>query len=271
MSRSRGGSPEADSEYRDFWTGVGGSFPDLGGAPSTAIYFEDERRLFHEHLEPLSGAKILKTDLWDEAKNTRILRWAAERGARCTGIDISTPIALGARAGFTARSVRLLGVVADVRDIPCRDGSFDAVYSMGTVEHFDDSAAAVREIYRVLRPGGRAVIGVPNRRDPFLRPALAWALQRCGLYGYGYEKSFTRRGLRELCRQAGFDVRHETGILFMPGWLRMLDLAFWAWCRPLTRLTGAALQPFVRLSRRFPSLHRHGYLIAAVVVRPAES
>ncbi len=260
-------NPEA-AAYRDFWTGVGDSFPDLGGAFSTTIYREDERRLFREHLEPLAGARILKTDLWDEAKNTRILRWAATRGARCAGIDISEPIARAARMGFDAASLHLSGVVADVRAIPYREGSFDAVYSMGTVEHFDDSAVAIREIYRVLKPGGRAIIGVPNRLDPFLRPLLAWVLQRLGLYDYGYERSFTRTGLRELCRGAGFEVHDETGILFMPGWLRMLDLACWVWLRPLARLTRLALEPFAALSRRFPGLRRHGYLIAAVAVRP---
>ena len=53
---------------------------------------------------------------------------------------------------------------------------------MGTVEHFDDTDGALREIFRVTRPGGVAVIGVPNRRDPFLRPLLVALLYRIGLY-----------------------------------------------------------------------------------------
>ena len=47
---------------------------------------------------------------------------------------------------------------------------------MGTIEHFDESDAAVREMWRVLKPGGRAVVGVPNRLDPFLRPLLVAAM-----------------------------------------------------------------------------------------------
>jgi SAM-dependent methyltransferase len=159
--------------------------------------------------------------------------------------------------------------VSDVRDLPFRDASFDAIYSMGTIEHFDETERAVAEIARVLKPGGRAIIGVPNRHDPFLRPLLAAALQATGLYAYGYEKSYSRRALRDMLKRAGFTVVAETAILFIPGWLRMLDLACHAWCRPLASVTGACIWPFVALDRHVPRLRRHGYLLATVVTKPA--
>ena len=258
-----------EAGYRRFWAEVGATFPDLADARSTTQYRNDEQWLLRTQLPPLGGLRVLKTDLWDEAKNTHILRWAAARRARAVGVDISLPIALDARRGFVADGQPLLAAQGDVRALPFRSGSVDAVYSMGTVEHFDDTEGAVREIYRVLRPGGRAIIGVPNRHDPFLRPLLVMLLYRLGLYGYGFEKSYSRRALRALLERAGFDVTAETGILFLPGWLRMLDLACHAWLRPLAGLTGLLCAPFDRLSRRFPRLRRHGYLIAAVGVRPA--
>ena len=172
---ARGASKQGDPAYRRFWHDVGDDFPDLGGAPSTAFYRDNEIRLLEGSLPPLTGLRILKTDLWDEAKNTRILQWAASRGARVFGVDVSAPIARDARRRFGSMPLR--GAVADVRALPFRDAVFDAVYSMGTVEHFDETEQAVCEIRRVLRPGGIAVIGVPNRHDPFLRPALAALLQ----------------------------------------------------------------------------------------------
>ena len=63
----------------DFWDGVGDRFPSLKGATSTGYYFECERLLLEDLAGNLGGLRILKTDLWDEAKNTEILRWAAER------------------------------------------------------------------------------------------------------------------------------------------------------------------------------------------------
>ncbi|HEY0664150.1 MAG TPA: class I SAM-dependent methyltransferase, partial [Thiobacillaceae bacterium] len=186
--------------YRDFWNGVGERFPDLQGAVSTEYYTENERRLFAEYFPPLEGLRILKTDLWDEAKNTRILAWASQQGAHAYGVDISGPTLTQARAAFAAapddRALR--ASLGDVRALPFLDGTFDAIYSMGTIEHFDETEQAVAEMARVLKPGGRAIIGVPNRHDPFLRPLFVTLLQAVGLYGYGYEKSYSRRALRRI-------------------------------------------------------------------------
>ena len=257
---------DTSERYRRFWADVGENFPDLQGARSTAYYRRDEERLFTEFFPELSGLRIMKTDLWDEAKNTRILRWAASRGAAAFGIDISPPIVAQARRNFG--ELRLTAPVSDIRSLPFRDHSFDAIYSMGTIEHFDESKLAVREMLRVLKPGGRAIIGVPNRWDPFLRPLLVALLYRLGLYGYGFEKSYSRKALRRMLEEAGFRVEGDSGILFIPGWLRMLDLACHTWMRPMSRITGALAAVFAALAARFPRLHRHGYLIAAVGVRP---
>ena len=256
--------------YRDFWARVGERFPDLAGAASTEYYSDNERRLFTEHFPPLDGLKILKTDLWDEAKNTRILAWASRQGACAYGVDISPPIIAQARSAFDLKpgGVPLRDSVGDVRDLPFRTGSFDAIYSMGTIEHFDETERAVEEIARVLKPGGRAIIGVPNRHDPFLRPLFVTTLQTIGLYGYGYEKSYSRRALKNMLEAAGLNVIAETAILFIPGWLRMLDLACHTWCRPLSGVTAALVRPFVFLDRHVPAVRRHGYLLATVVTKP---
>ncbi|MDX1502309.1 MAG: class I SAM-dependent methyltransferase [Thermoanaerobaculia bacterium] len=253
--------------YRRFWAAVGRDFPDLDGARSTRHYRRDEEWLLGRALPDLDGRRLLKTDLWDEAKNTRILSWLAGRGAACHGVDISPPIVGSARRELAMRGRRLSGVVADVRALPYRDGIFDAVYSMGTVEHFEETEHALTEIRRVLRPGGRAVIGVPNRFDPFARPLLVWLLHSLGLYGYGDEKCYSRRVLRRMLERAGLTVEWVDGILFLPGWLRMLDLACWTWARPLAKLTAVAVGFFDTLSRRWPRLRRHGYLLAALAVR----
>ncbi len=71
-----------------------------------------------------------------------------------------------------------------------------------------------------------------------------------------------------MLERAGFNVAAETAILFMPGGLRMLDLACHSWCRPLAALTGALVRPFVFLDRHVPAVRRHGYLLATVVTKP---
>lgn len=254
------------STYRSFWNATGTTFPSLKGAASTRYYFECERALLERFLPALEGRRLLKTDLWDEAKNTEILRWAATRGARPVGIDIALDIVREARAVLGPHRPAL--AVADVRAIPLADDSVDLVYSMGTIEHFPEYAVAVREIFRVLRPGGTAIVGVPNKLDPFLRPLMVHLMNRAGLYAYGMEKSFTPGQLRRLLQGAGFRVTGESGILFMPGWLRMADLWAHTRQRAVAGLTGRLVRPFAWLYRRVPALRRHGYLIACAAVKP---
>ena len=175
-------TPPAESDehaiYKQFWADTGAAFPILDGARSTEQYREDERWLFRQFLAPLEGRLILKTDLWDEAKNTRILAWAAAQGAKAVGVDLSPPIVHLARRHFEAQGLHLLSAVSDVRALPFATGSVDAIYSMGTIEHFDDTEGSVRELCRVLKPGGIAIVGVPNRWDPFLRPLMVALLYR---------------------------------------------------------------------------------------------
>ena len=260
-------SPDRDhSRYVSFWGDVGSTFPSLKGAKSTDYYFACARLLHEQFFPPLKDRRLLKTDLWDEAKNTEILRWAAEQGARPVGIDIAFDTVQQARD--ILKGHRPVCVVADVRALPFPDATFDLIYSMGTIEHFPDYEVAVRELSRVLRPGGSAIIGVPNKLDPFLRPLLVSLLQQLGLYAYGMEKSFTPKALHRFLESAGFRVTAQTGLLFMPGWLRMLDLLCHTRVPRLAPVTGWLVRPFAWLYRRVPLVRRHGYLIAAVVNKP---
>jgi SAM-dependent methyltransferase len=260
-------TPETSGQAASFWDEVGAHFPSLKGAVSTAYYFACERWLLETFLPKLRDLVLLKTDLWDEAKNTEILRWAADEGARPVGLGVSIDVVREARGVLATHRPRL--VVGDVRAMPIADASVDAVYSMGTIEHFEEYAVATREIFRVLRPGGVAVVGVPNKLDPFLRPLLVHVLNAGGLYGYGMEKSFTPTALRRLLEGAGFRVTAQTGILFIPGWLRMLELWLHARRSGLVRLTHGPIRLFAWLYRRVPAVRRHGYLTVCVAERPA--
>jgi SAM-dependent methyltransferase len=53
--------------------------------------------------------------------------------------------------------------VADMRELPFADGAFGAVLSVQSLEHVPDGAAVLREVRRVLAPGGVAVFITPNR------------------------------------------------------------------------------------------------------------
>ena len=76
------------------------------------------------------------------------------------GLDLSAPMIEHATAA--ARSAgcedRVTFVATDAGDMPFPDGSFDLVVSSMSQHHWSDVPAVVREIHRVLRPGGRAWI-----------------------------------------------------------------------------------------------------------------
>jgi SAM-dependent methyltransferase len=65
--------------------------------------------------------------------------------------------------------------------LPFPGTSFDLVLSHEVLEHVRDDRAALREMIRVLRPGGRAVIFVPNRGYPFETHGIYWK----GRYHFG--------------------------------------------------------------------------------------
>jgi SAM-dependent methyltransferase len=72
-------------------------------------------------------------------------------------------------------------VVAAVEALPYRTASFDTILSHEVLEHVVDDRAAVREMVRVLKPGGRMVIFVPNRWYPFETHGHYWR----GTYRFG--------------------------------------------------------------------------------------
>jgi len=136
---------------------------------------------------------------------------------------------------------------------------------MGTIEHVPNPEAAFREIYRVLKPGGRAIIGVPNSRDLFLRAPLVHLLDSLDLYPYSPERAFSSLELAKQLRSVGFKATHPTGILFMPWVFRVFDILVYHHLPSILPLSRALLSPFELLEGRFPRLARLGYLTVCVV------
>jgi ubiquinone/menaquinone biosynthesis C-methylase UbiE len=120
----------------------------------------------------------------------------AERvpSAEIWGIDLApTMIELANRhAAASSAAPRLRFAIADVAHLPFPDGHFDAVLSSGSIKHWPDQAAALREIHRVLAPGGRAFIGEMNRLAPPEAIAAQRGRLRHWLFRLIYPRVFTK-------------------------------------------------------------------------------
>src|SRR5262249_45284696 len=184
-------------------------------AEATHWWFVGRRRLF--------AREIGKTGL---PRSSRVLDIGTSTGANLRLLrDLDFHAAEG--LDFSPEAIRYcrdkgLGPVrqGDVCAMPFADESFDLLLATDIIEHVDDDLAALREIARVLRPGGKVLITVPA--FPML-----WGLQdRIGQH----KRRYRMRQLVDRVTRAGLavDARyHFNFLLFLPIWLgrRLIDLA----------------------------------------------
>jgi ubiquinone/menaquinone biosynthesis C-methylase UbiE len=246
------------------WERIAESMPDFSRARSSEYYRRCEIALIEREAGPLAGKSVLKLDLWNEAINTRILNWIESRGATAYGLDLSHGVTRRAHVNAAAAGSKLSLVNADIREVPFASESFDVVYTMGTIEHIAEYRDAMREIHRVLRPGGITLIGVPYKWDIFLRPLLVAVLEAFNAYPYAPEKSFSARELRRDIEAIGLKVTRRTGILALPGVLRMADLFFYTRRIPLTGLLAPIIRAFEFAETRWRWPGNFGYLLTMV-------
>jgi ubiquinone/menaquinone biosynthesis C-methylase UbiE len=110
--------------------------------------------------------------------------WAvhlAERGARVTGLDVSSQSVrvLLRRAELRGAADRVGGVAGSAVRLPFPANSFDAVQGQDLVHHIEAVEALGREVMRVLRPGGVAVFSENSGRNAL----LMLARRACGHFG----------------------------------------------------------------------------------------
>ncbi len=92
-----------------------------------------------------------------------IARTLAAEYPKCefVGTDLS-PIGIAMAAGGSTVPPNVRFQVGNLQELPFESGRFQFVYSQSVIEHVADWRAAIREMYRVVAPGGSVLIRVGN-------------------------------------------------------------------------------------------------------------
>jgi ubiquinone/menaquinone biosynthesis C-methylase UbiE len=174
-----------------------------------------------EWLDPDSGTLILDCGC-GYGFTLRMLAELTE--ARLVGLDSDADRITQARHDLR-RYLQITTVIADARDMPFPDATFDHAVCSEVLEHVVDDAAVVRELARVLKPGGTLVVTVPSAEFPFTWDPPNWVLKRLGdrhLGGerpwsgiwYGHLRLYDHNRLSVLLRSTGFDISEQRSLTF---------------------------------------------------------
>ena len=210
------------------------------------------------------SGSVLKTDLFDEVTGTGLLPWLSARFARVSGVDIAPLLVRTIRE----RHAGVQAEVADVRRLPFAPESFDCIVSNSTLDHLptrEDIGVAVRELHRVLRPGGHLLITLDNPVNPIvgIRNMLP-GLVRGTVLPYALGATLGPRRLRALLGQSGFEVLRTGAVFHSPRVLVVLGGRLFDHRQPATKRRYAGMwRPFEALGA-LPTRYLTGHFVAAL-------
>lgn len=138
-----------------------------------------------------AGQKVLEVGF---GMGTDLFQFASA-GAIVSGVELSPEHLRIAKQRFALFGIPAELRLGDAEDLPFEDAAFDLVYSFGVIHHTPDTEKAVAEIRRVLKPGGRAIIGVYHRYSGFY---IFHVLGECYLLRLGFLRESYRRTLSRI-------------------------------------------------------------------------
>lgn len=166
---------------------------ELPGDKQSVAYFDavardryQQQPWMHEYFryERFAGKHVLEIGI---GQGTDMMQFA-QAGAICHGVDITENHLKLTALNATLRGVEVDLHEADATRLPFADNSIDCVYSFGVLHHIPEIDQVVREIHRVLKPGGQVMIALYYKWSAFhiFCKLLANGLRNGWLFTKGY-------------------------------------------------------------------------------------
>ncbi len=141
---------------------------------------------------------------------------------------------------------------ADIVALPFESRSFDRIIASEILEHIPDDNKALAELFRVLKPGGKMLLSVPNRKYPFFWDPFNWVLERlfkthvppdiwwlAGIWA-DHRRLYPAKELETKLKKAGFSIKKEweatfycfpfSHFLFYALGKNLVEMGFFAGC-----------------------------------------
>jgi SAM-dependent methyltransferase len=148
-----------------------------------------------------------ETDFFSATEQKKVLHFAPEqefykrfkkqKNIQYTTTDLFSPLA---------------DVKADICNLPFQDNQYDVLFCNHVLEHIPDDTKAMQELYRVLKPGGMAILQIPqdlNRATTFSDDSITDQKERAKIFGqYDHVRVYGRDYFDKL-RSIGFTVIEE--------------------------------------------------------------
>jgi ubiquinone/menaquinone biosynthesis C-methylase UbiE len=137
---------------------------------------------------------------------TNAIWLASETGCRATGIDLSGVRIENAQDALTREPLEIQARTAfhkaSATDLPFEEGSFTRAWSQATIYHVPDKEAVLREVYRVLAPGGVFVFDDLTKPNPEIgEDARQYVYERLL-----YDTDFSFESYQQALKDAGFQI-----------------------------------------------------------------
>jgi SAM-dependent methyltransferase len=166
VGRREAGAGETVRANRGWWDGDADNYHSEHGAflgQSDFVWCPERLREADAHLlgpvETLVGKRVLEVG----SGSAMCSRWLLANGAKPVAFDLSAGMLAHAVAGAVDTGLPVPLVQADAQYLPFRDDSFDLAFtSFGAVPFVADSARVMREVARVLKPGGRWIFATSH-------------------------------------------------------------------------------------------------------------